>query len=388
MNMRETLDTLLRSAVERGIVPGVAAMVTDRDGPIYETGIGERMLGGGTPMTADTVVWIASMTKAITGAAAMQLVEQGKLALDAPAARVIPYLGGVRVLEGFDAAGEPRLRAPAGPITLRHLLTHTAGFDYETWHEPINRYIRFKQLPPRSTGRRVTLTTPLMFDPGTRWDHSIAIDWVGLMIEAVTGISLGDYMQENIFTPLGMASTGFRLTDALRARRATMHRRGAEGLEAMPDFEMARNPEFQPGGGGLYSAVGDYAAFARMIVNQGTGSGDRILKPETVAMMSVNQMGDCRVVELKSRDLARSRDAEFFPGIPKTWGLSFMINEADAPTGRPAGSLAWAGLANSYYWIDPKNGIAGVYATQILPFIDEKSFPLYIDFETAVYQSL
>jgi methyl acetate hydrolase len=387
MTLRESLDGLLASATKRGDVPGVAALLTDRDGVVYEAAFGERALGGGVSMSADTVVWLASMTKAITGAAAMQLVEQGKLSLDDPAGNLVPELAGVQVLEGFDADENPVLRAPRTPVTLRHLLTHTAGFGYDTWHEPIKRFADATNIPSRRTGKRVALGTPLMFDPGTRWEYGIGIDWAGLMVEAVSGQKLGDYFAANILEPLGMSSTGFQITQEMENRLATVHQRGEDGLTPLPNFRMVQDPEVQAGGGGLYSTIGDYGAFTRMILNKGHGNGNQILKPETVEMMSVNQMGDCRVVELKSSAPAQSLDAEFFPGVPKTWGLSFMINEEEAPTGRPAGSLSWAGLGNSYYWIDPKNGIAGVYATQILPFVDIKSLPLFLEFETAVYQN-
>lgn len=388
MVIGEKLDAVLSAGVESGDVPGVAALVTDRDGVIHQSAFGERVLGGGTPMSLDTVFFIASMTKAITGVAAMQQVEKGKLSLDAPAGEVVPDLGEVQVLTGFDANCAPVLRPPKSPVTLRHLLTHTAGFGYDTWHRQIKWFAETTGIVSRATGKRAALGTPLMFDPGTRWEYGINIDWAGLMVEAVTGQRLGDYMAENIFDPLGMSSTGFKITDDMEARRATVHQRGADGLAPMPGFKIIQNPEIQAGGGGIYSTIGDYGAFTRMILNKGVGNGNRILRPETVEMMSVNQMGDRRVVELKTYDPKRSRDAEFFPGVPKTWGLSFMINEADAPTGRPAGSLAWAGLANTYFWIDPRNGIAGVYATQILPFVDEKSLPLFLAFETAVYDSL
>ena len=388
MVMAEKLDALLSAGVERGDVPGVAALVTDRDGVIHEAAFGERVLGGGTAMSLDTVFFIASMTKAITGVAAMQLVERGKLSLDAPTGEVVPELGEVQVLTGFDAGCAPVLRPPKSQVTLRQLLTHTAGFGYDTWHRQIKWFAETTGIVSRATGKRAALGTPLMFDPGTRWEYGINIDWAGLMIEAVTGERLGDYMAKNIFEPLGMSSTAFRITDDMEARRAVVHQRGPDGLSPMPGFKIIQDPEVQAGGGGIYSTIGDYGAFTRMILNKGKGNGNQILRPETVEMMSVNQMGDCRVVELKTYDPKRSLAAEFFPGVPKTWGLSFMINEADAPTGRPAGSLAWAGLANTYFWIDPRNGIAGVYATQILPFVDEKSLPLFLAFETAVYDSL
>lgn len=388
MPLQDSLNTLLGNAAANGDVPGVVAAVTDRDGIIYEGGFGDRALGGAAAMTPDTVVWIASMTKAVTGAAAMQLVEQGKLDLDAPAGNVVSHLGEVEVLEGFDDNGQPKLRAPKRPVTLRHLLTHTAGYAYEIWDGSIVKYQEAKGLPGVTTCKNAALLTPLLFDPGERWEYGINIDWAGKMVETVSGQKLSDYMQANIFAPLGMTSTAFKITPDMRSRLAKIHQRGDDDSFEALDLELPQEPEFEMGGGGLYSTVGDYARFIRMILNKGSADGQQVLKPETVEMMSRNQMGDCRVSMLKTVAPPLSNDAEFFPGMPKTWGLSFMINEEDAPTGRPAGSLAWAGLANSYYWIDPKNGIGGAYATQILPFVDKKSLPLYLDLETAVYQNL
>ena len=389
MPMKDRIDTLLRQAVEAGEVPGVVAMVTDCEGPIYEGAFGERMLGQGTPMTVDTVGWIASMTKALTGAGAMQLVEQGRLDLDAPASRVIPEIAQAQVLTGFDDSGRPQTRPPKRPITLRHLLTHTAGFGYDTWEPRIKQYQVAADLPLTSTGKHASLNTPLLFDPGERWTYGISIDWAGKMIEAVSGQTLGEYLRVHLFEPLGMDSTAFRITPAMRARLAKVHQRGAEGaLTALPDFEVVQDPEFEMGGGGLYACTGDYLKFVRMMLNDGAGNGARVLRPETVDLMARNNMGEHRVTPLRSALPARSNDAELFPGLPKSWGLSFQINLRAAPTGRPAGALMWAGLANSYYWIDRASGVGGVYLTQILPFADARSLPLYYAFETAVYQSL
>ncbi len=387
MALQDSLDRILQTATEAGAVPGVVAVVTDRDGLTYEGGFGERALGSGVGMTPDTVVWIASMTKAVTATAAMQQVERGQLQLDAPAKEVIPYLGEVQVLEGFENSGEPQLRPPESDITLRQLLTHTAGFSYEIWNADIVRYQQATGTPMITTCEDAALTTPLLFDPGTSWDYGINIDWAGKLVEAVSGQKLGAYLAAEVFEPLGMASTGFEITEDMRARLAKIHQREDEGFEVL-DLEIPQAPEFEMGGGGLYATLGDYARFLRMILNKGEGDHGRVLEPETVEMMSVNQMGDNRVQSLKTAMPALSNDAEFFPGMPKTWGLSFMINTETAPTGRSAGSLAWAGLANSYYWIDPARGIAGAYATQILPFVDEKSLPLFFEFETAVYDSL
>ncbi len=364
-------------------MPGVVAALTTRDATVYEASFGSRVLGQGPAMTPDTVMWIASMTKPVTGVAAMQLVEQGRLSLDEPAAKVLPELGRVKVLEGWDG-DTPRLREPRGAITLRNLLTHTSGYAYDIWNPDMDKYLNVMGLPRAGSGRHIALTTPLASDPGTRWEYGIGIDWAGKMVEAASGRRLGAYMQEHIFGPLGMHSTAYRITPSMRERLAKVHQREAGGGLAVTPFETNQDPEFEPGGGGLYSTAGDYLRFMRMILGRGAG----LLRPETVELMSRNSIGDLRVVKLPAVRAALSCDAEFFEGVPKTWGLTFMINEADAPTGRPAGSLAWAGLGNTYFWIDPKNGIGGVHMAQVLPFVDSKALAGFYAFEKVVYDCL
>lgn len=388
MSLATSLDELLGRRVGADDVPGVVAVVGDRNGTLYETALGTRALGSGQPMTTDTVAWIASMTKAVTATAAMQLVERGKLDLDAPAADVVPQLGETRVLDGFDGDGRPRTRPPKRPITLRHLLTHSAGFSYEIWSSDIQRYQQAEGLPGVTTCENAALLTPLLFDPGDRWEYGINIDWAGKMVEAVSGQRLGAFLGEHVFEPLGMSSTAFRISDDMRSRLAKLHQRGDDGSLVAIDLEIPQEPEFEMGGGGLYSTAGDYLRFARMILGGGSLDGTRVLEASTVAQMSVNNMGANRVSLLRTAIPPLSQDAEFFPGVPKTWGLSFQINEETAPTGRPAGSLSWAGLANTYYWIDPTNGITGVYISQILPFADTASLALFLDFERTVYDSL
>ena len=384
--MKAQADKVLKDAVARGDVPGVVAAATDAKGTTYEAGFGKRVLGQPDEMTPDTVVWIASMTKAVTGAAAMQQVEQGKLGLDTPAKAVVPGLSEPMVLEGFDAAGKPKTRKAKRDITLRHLLTHTAGFGYDIWSPEVAKYMEAMGVPGVISCQNKALTTPLLFDPGERWFYGINIDWAGKMVEASSGQKLGTYMADNLLGPLGMTSTAFKITDDMRKRLAKIHHRTPDGLAPDKDLELPQEPEFEMGGGGLYSTVGDYLKFVRMVLNKGkSDKGEQVLKPETVEQMAGNAMGDCKVCLLKTAAPPFSNDAEFFPGMDKGWGLSFMINNAEAPTGRSAGALAWAGLANTYYWIDPKKGIGGVYATQVLPFIDVKSLPLFYAFEKAVY---
>lgn len=388
MAMKDSIDALLRRAAESGDVPGVVAMVANRNGMVYEGAFGKRVLGQNALMTVDTVGWIASMTKALTAAGAMQMVEQGKLDLESPASKWVPEIADSQVLDGFDASGQPRTRPPKRPITLRHLLTHTAGYGYEIWSTDIIKYQQAKGIPGITSCENAALKTPLLFDPGERWFYGINIDWAGKMVEAVSGKKLGAYLAEHLFGPLGMSSTAFKITPAMRARLAKIHQRDDKGALAGVDLEIPQEPQFEMGGGGLYGTAGDYLKFVQMILSRGKANGKHLLKPETVDQMTRNNMGDTPVTMLKTAMPPLSNDAEFFPGVPKSWGLSFQINEAPAPTGRPAGGLMWAGLANSYFWIDLRNGIGGVYLTQILPFADKKSLPLYYDFESAVYRSL
>ncbi|MCY4565214.1 MAG: serine hydrolase, partial [Gammaproteobacteria bacterium] len=260
---------------------------------------------------------------------------------------------------------------------------------YEIWSDAIVRYQEATGTPGIITCEEAALTTPLLFDPGEKWDYGINIDWAGKMVEAVSGQKLGEYLSENLLGPLGMTDTAFRITDAMRARLARIHQRAEDGtLEPQMELEISQDPEFEMGGGGLYGTVGDYLRFIRMILNRGRADGEQVLKPETVDMMSRNQMGDLLVGALETAIPTLSNDAEFFPGMAKSWGLTFMINDEQAPTGRSAGSLGWAGLANSYFWIDPAKGIGGAYLTQVFPLVDEKSFPLYMAFEQATYEAL
>lgn len=385
--MKAQADKVLKDAVAKGDVPGVVAVATDRKGQTYEGGFGKRVLGEAAEMTPDTVGWIASMTKALTGAAAMQQVERGKLGLDTPAKAVLPALGDVGVLEGFDAGGKPKLRKAKRDITLRHLLTHTAGFGYDIWNADLAKFQECEGVPGIISCQNKALTTPLLFDPGERWYYGINIDWAGKMVEAATGKKLGQVLRDDLLGPLGMSDTSFRISDSMRKRLAKIHHRGPDGaLAADTALEIPQEPEFEMGGGGLYSTAGDYLKFVRMMLNEGKADdGKAVLKPETVATMSKNAMGDSRVTLLKTAAPPFSNDAEFFPGQDKQWGLSFMINNEEAPTGRSPGGLAWAGLANTYYWIDQKKGVGGVYVTQILPFADVKSLPLFYAFESAVY---
>jgi len=292
------------------------------------------------------------------------------------------------VLEGFDASGAPRLRPANGQITLRHLLTHTAGYTYSIWSEPMGRYEKATGLPGIGECKNISLTAPLMFDPGQRWEYGINIDFVGKAVEAVSGRSLEVYFRENIFAPLGMHDTTFLPGEGQRARLSTMYNRKADGSLESTVFAMPRNPEFFMGGGGLYSTPRDYMAFLQMLLHDGSFNGAQVLKPETVALMRQNHIGDLSVVTLKTVRPDLSGDANFFPGMVQKWGLSFDINTEPGPAGRSAGSLCWAGLANTYFWLDPTKRVTGTIMTQMLPFADEKVLGLYAQFESGLYGAL
>ena len=388
MQSKAQIDQLLRQKSEAKEIPGVVAIAATGKDVIYQGAFGKRDLAKDDAMTTDSVFWIASMTKAITAAAGMQLVEQGKLSLDEPIGKVLPDLASPQVLEGFDAKGEPRLRPAKNPITLRHLMTHTAGFAYDMWNGDMVQYLAKTGTPGITTCQNAALKTPLMSDPGTRWEYGTNIDFVGKAVEAVSGKRLDAYLHGHIFHPLGMSDTAFRIGDAQRKRLVGMHTRGEDGSLASIPFELEQSPEFHMGGGGLYGTAADYIKFTQMILNKGKGNGNQVLKPETVATMGQNHIGDIAINKLPSAVAFATNDVDLYPEQAKTWGLSFLINSAKTAEGRSAGSLAWAGLANTYYWIDPARNVTGVILMQLLPFWDPKCLETFAGFERGVYAGL
>ncbi len=389
MSLQQSLDAVLQRGVQPGGVPGVVAMVTNREGTLYEGAFGVRKLGTDLKMTRDTVVLIASMTKALTSVAALQLVEQGKLDLDSPASKWLPDLGKIQVLEGFDEAGKPKLRAPKRAVTLKHLLTHTAGFSYQFFNANLQKWQAATGAPGFASSEYASLQMPLMFDPGERWEYGVNTDWAGLLVEKASGQKLNAYLAEHVLKPLGMTSTSMKISADMRSRLASIHARLPDGGLAPIDLEIPQEPEVEMGGHALYGTCGDYLKFVRMMLNGGQGEKGRVLKAETVEAMSRNQLdGGMQVPSIKSSDPTLSNDMPLPADNPHFWSLAFMINSKTLPTGRKAGSLMWAGLANSYYWIDQTSGVGGVYLTQILPFADVKSLPLFFEFEATTYQSL
>jgi methyl acetate hydrolase len=387
-NLRGACDGILQKVVTgKPRVPGVVSMITNRSANIYEGAAGERSLGGDPPMTTDTVFAIYSTTKAITGTAVMQCVEEGKLDLDAPAKTYVPDIGKLEVLDGFGADGTPKLRAPKRDITTRMLMLHTAGLGYDFFNASYFRLAQERGQPSVITCSKASLMTPLLFDPGDKWEYGSNIDWCGQVVESIRGKRLGEVMKERIFAPLGMEDIAFSLTPSMRARLAVIHQRGADGsLTPLPDMQLPPDPEVDMGGHGLHASIGEYMKFIRMWLNDGTGPHGRVLKKETVEAAVRNGLQAHQTVTMLPGVIpALSNDAEFFPGLKKSWSYTFMVNDEDAPTGRPAGAIGWAGLPNLFFWIDRKNGFGGYWATQILPFGDPVSFGGYLDFETAAY---
>ncbi|CAB4655220.1 unannotated protein [freshwater metagenome] len=388
-DLTKSFDSVLNGVVDGNPrVPGVVAMVTDRKGNIYEGAAGVRDLSTNAPMTTDSVFAIFSTTKAITGTCVLQCVEEGLLDLDAPAKNYAPALGKLQVLDGFDDAGNPITRAPKRDVTTRMLMLHTAGFGYDFFNAQYNRLAEDHGQPSVITASRGSIETPLLFDPGDQWEYGTNIDWAGQVVEGVRGKRLGEVMKDHVFDPLGMSDIGFVMNPSMASRRATIHLRGQDGsLDPQTDLVLTQEPEVDMGGHGLYSTVGEYMKFIRMWLNDGDGANGRVLKKETVAMAVKNGLKDHqKVVALPGVIPWLSNEAEFFPGLKKSWSFTFMVNDEQAPTGRPANSIGWAGLANLYYWIDQKNGIGGFWATQILPFADASSFGGYIDFESTAYK--
>lgn len=386
--MNASLDRLLSTSVADGAIPGIVGLVADATSVTYAGAFGRTGPDVDTPMRLDTVFRIASMTKAITAAAAMQLVEQSRIGLDQPMREVAPELGEARVLLGFDAEGQPRTRAPARDITLRHLLTHTSGYSYDLFNKDVGRYMEQQQLPSIATCRYGSLKAPLVFDPGERWEYGIGIDWAGRLVEIVSGQTLEDYLQQHLLGPLGMRDTSFVLRPDMQSRLVAAAARTPDGGLARIDFEFPSDADFHMGGGGLYSTGPDYLRFTRMMLGGGSLDGARVLQPRTVKLMGENAIGDIEVPPLASDNPAMALPLEFFPGQIKRWGLSFILNTEDVAGGRAANSLAWAGVHNTFYWIDPTRQVTAVLMMQLLPANDPRVLATLDSYERALYAAL
>lgn len=387
VSISQAIDSCIAPAVEENIIPGAVAAVINRNGLVSLRCHGVRSETTQSPMTNDTVFQIASMTKPIAGAACMQAVERGLLELDQPASEIIPWLGELRVLDGFNESG-PILRAPNQPVTLRNLLTHTSGFTYEVWNSDMAAWKEHTGNPVTGSGKLASLRQPLSFDPGTRWEYGIGIDWAGQLLEAATGMSLAEWMRKEIFDPLGLVDTGYTCRPDMQDRQAAIHVLRKDSWVALESNKQKRPTEFDSGGGGLFSTATDYAKFVQMLLRGGELAAQHVLSPETISLMSSNNMNDLRVTAVTSHDQKVSANFEFMPGIPKSWGLTFQINEDPVDRGRKEGSLSWAGLYNTHFWIDPKLGFGALLMTQTLPFMIPQVANLLEEFERAIYATM
>jgi CubicO group peptidase (beta-lactamase class C family) len=373
------IDGVLRDAVASKVVTGVVAMAADRKGTIYEGAFGVADIAEARPLKLDSMFRIASMTKAITSTAALQLVEHRKFTIEDPVEKYLPQFAKLPVFESFDAAtGNYKLRPAARAVTVRHLLTHTSGLGYG-FTDPTTR--DFKARP----GEDYPIV-PLIFDPGERWLYSTSTDWVGRLVEKVSGQTLEDYFREHIFIPLGMKDTSYFVPKDKEARLATVNRRLADG-SIVKDAIQPPTLGFTPiGGGGLTSTASDYLRFTRALLNGGELDGARILSANTVALMGQNHIGAVGVPALKTAIPERSDDFSFIANGRDKWGLAYLVTTDAVPGKRSAGSLSWGGINNTYYWLDPTRGVTGTIMMQFLPFADRKALALYDTFERGVYR--
>jgi methyl acetate hydrolase len=373
----QALDDTLRSAIERGELPGVVAMAADRGRVIYQGAFGLADMAEARPIALDALFRIASMTKPVTAVAAMQLIEQGRLSLDDPAAKYFAEFAKPMVFDSFDAATRAyTLRPAAKPITVRHLFTHTSGLGYRFLSATLRDFKPRAGDPAR----------PLLFEPGEQWMYGPSPDWLGRIVETLSGLSLDDYFRRRIFAPLKMSDTFYDVPAPKQARLVAAHRRQADGaLAKLPS--QPRPTGFKPvGGGGLVSTAGDYLRFTRMLLNGGALDGARILSAASVAAMAKNQIGDVSVPALRSLSPAFSDDFSFIADGRDKWGLGFLITADAVPGKRAAGSLSWGGANNTYFWVDRSSGISGVILMQFLPFADRKALALHDAFERGVYR--
>jgi methyl acetate hydrolase len=373
------------AALDAAQLSGAVALIAGAEGVRYARAFGARDLASAAPMEIDSLVQIASMTKAIVSVAALQLVEKGRLPLDAPLTTLLPDMAALPVIEGFDDAGLAQLRAPKRPITLRHLLTHTSGLGYTFINARLVQAL--DPANPPVHGTRAALCLPLLFDPGDNWEYGVSTDWVGLAVEAASGQKLDAYIKDHICGPLGMDDTIFHPDAAQRLRAASLYMRTGGGpLAPMPlDIGGGSEAEVLSGGGGLWSTAGDYAKFLQMILGKGRLGDVRILSELSIQMMTENQIGDLRAGAMATVNPAFALPYDPFPDQQSGWSLGFLINPETGPNGRSPGSLAWAGVANCYYWVDPARDVIGIFLTQLLPFGDPAVLAAVGAFEQMAY---
>ncbi|MDO9408071.1 serine hydrolase [Patulibacter sp.] len=380
-----TLDAVLESAVADGRVPGIAAIVTDRDGTLYE-GTAGVLQEGGAPVDGRTIFRWASCTKALTSVAALQLIEQGRLGLEDEVRTHLPEFADLQVLDGFDG-DTPVLRAPSRPPVVRELMTHSAGLTYFFTNAAVARFHEVTGIPHVLTGKLDALTrVPLAADPGVRWDYGTNTDWLGLLVERLSGQTLDAYLDEHVVGPLGMEDVTFSPTDEQRARAMPIHVRTPDGGLAATEIDLAPEPDWAAGGHGLFGTADAYGRLIRALLRGGELDGARILREETVELAFSDQLAGVPM----PTDGIKSAAPEFCNDVPplpfaQSWGLGLHLTLEDVPGMRRAGSGDWAGLFNLYFWIDRGTGVGGMVLTQVLPFFDAGVVQAFVELEAAVY---
>jgi methyl acetate hydrolase len=377
------LSAVLSSAVARGDTPGVVGLVVDRNGVLFQGAAGQLDTAHNTPLPTNAIFNIASMTKPVTSVAIMMLMKQGKLKLDDPVSKYLPGFDLLQVITSFNMAdGTYQSRPAKQPMTLRHFLTHTSGVGYAFCNPIVARL--------QQGNDKQEWELPLVNDPGEQWNYSARTRVLGLVIEKITGKSLEAYYQEHIFKPLGMTDTSFAVPADKQSRLISVYAHVNGKFEARPAGAAPTTPT-PPyrGDGGLYSTAADYGRFMRMLLNGGKLDGAKILKPATVATMGRNQIGAVFVTQQPAVNSVLTRPFPLGAGRDK-FGLGFQVTAASEDTAkyRSAGSLSWAGIFNTEFWVDPKSGVGGVLMMQYLPFYDEAAIRTLQGFEAAVYQEL
>lgn len=375
----ERIDDLLNGVTADGALHGIAATVVGRDGILYEHAAGDAK--------PDTMFRNASMTKAVATTAALQLVEQGRIQLDAPVASIVPEFGELQVLEGFDGS-EPVLRAPKTQPTVRQLMTHTAGCGYHFLNDKLFTYCAETGFPNPLEGIKQSISAPLVNDPGTVWEYGVSTDWVGQVVEAVTGQTLADYLAEQVYGPLGMTDSTFAPSDEQRARLLPVRFRAPDGSLVTTELDLPAEPEWDAAGHGSYGTIADYGRFVRAWLNGGELDGTRILKEETVELALRDHLDRAPLPKKMEPTVPELSNPVEALDVPQGWGLGFHLYLTDLPGMRSAGSADWSGLFNSFFWIDRAAGIAAVIATQLLPFFDDTMVKTILAFEAAVYAEL
>lgn len=382
-------DAILARSLSNGDLLNVVGIAANNESNIYQGAFGPLSRTNDQPTALDTIFRIASMTKAVTSVAAMQSIERGLLQLDAPVYNYIPAFSELKILEGIDkSSGHPIYRQPKNPVTVKQLLTHTSGFGYEMWNTQLRDAVAGGVMPGIFSKADGILDAPLVFDPGSQWHYGVSTDWLGRLVEVVHGKTLDTVFDEFILEPLGMNDTHFILPENKHARLVPAQARQEDGtLTELPSAPPSE-PTFMRGGDGLFSTASDYILFLRALLGKGELNGVRILNPDTVALMGQNHIGGLQAGAMNTVNPGMSNSFNISPNSIDKFGLGFLVHSDGVPGGRSAGSLSWAGIYNSYFWIDPALSVCGLILTQVLPFYDEKAVSTLRDFEVSIYDQL